>query len=201
MGDDGIVVGMEGSLVTPAPAMTVEEYLRTPESVLPQELVYGRWRAADAPTPRHQSAVFALALALNRYARRTQSGRIYLAPVDVILDGEQHLVVQPDLLFIARERLHIVRDRIWGAPDLTLEVLSPNPRIGDLRERLGWFARYGVRECWVLHQNQNAMDVIEFAGGAERTRRHYAGFEPITSSVLHGFTDSVDAMLLDSDPT
>jgi Uma2 family endonuclease len=192
---------MGGTLVTPAPAMTIEEYLRTPESVLPQELVYGHWRAADAPTPRHQSAVFALALALNRFARTTQSGRIYLAPVDVILDREQHLIVQPDLLFIARERLHMVSDRIWGAPDLTLEVLSPKPRIGDLRERLGWFAKYGVRECWVLHQDQNALDVIEFAGGAERTRRRYTGFEPIASSVLPGFSGSVDAILLDYDQT
>jgi len=33
--------------------MTVAEYLRTPETVLPQELVFGALRVADAPLTRH----------------------------------------------------------------------------------------------------------------------------------------------------
>jgi Uma2 family endonuclease len=47
----------------------------------------------------------------------------------------------------------IVTDRVWGPPDLVLEVLSPRPRIGTLQERIDWFSRYGVRECWLVHQD------------------------------------------------
>lgn len=44
------------------------------------------------------------------------------------------------------DRLRIVTDRVWGAPDLVVEVMSPRPRIGRLPERLAWFAQYGVGE-------------------------------------------------------
>ena len=40
--------------------MTVDEYLRTPETVLPAELRFGVLRVAEAPTPRHQSLVASL---------------------------------------------------------------------------------------------------------------------------------------------
>ena len=181
--------------MAPAPAMTVDEYLRTPESTLPQELAYGVWRVADAPTTRHQSAVFAFALSLNRFVRRRGLGRIYLSPVDVILDASRHLVVQPDLVFIAEARLAIIRDRIWGAPDLAVEVLSPRPRIGDLDERLDWFATYGVRECWLLHQDDRVLEVVEFSGGAIADRRRHVEDAAIRSRLLPEWRETLAAVL------
>src|SRR5688572_31426670 len=50
-------------------------------------------------------------------------------------------------IFVSKARAHIVSDRIYGAPDLMIEVLSPHPRIGREDERVAWFARAGVREC------------------------------------------------------
>ena len=45
----------------------------------------------------------------------------YDAPIDVVLDGET--VVQPDLLFLSRERLGLVSERgIEGGPDLVVEA-------------------------------------------------------------------------------
>ena len=65
--DDGIVIGgsgkendlgsyLAGRVRRPARRgiMTVEEYLQTPETLRPQELIYGALRVADAPLPRHQ---------------------------------------------------------------------------------------------------------------------------------------------------
>jgi Uma2 family endonuclease len=172
------------AVMTPAPMLSVDDYLRTPESNLPQELAYGEWRVAEAPTPRHQSAVFAFGLALDRLVRPRRLGRVYLSPVDVILDRERHLVVQPDLLFITTPRLGIVADRIRGAPDLVLEVLSPKPRIGELHERVGWFASYGVRECWLVHQAEETVELLVFAEGAVRSRRTFGALTPIRSDVL-----------------
>jgi Uma2 family endonuclease len=98
-------------------------------------------RVAESPLPRHQAVVFDLGLALAEHVRERRLGEVWLAPLDVILDAERSLIIQPDLFFVSNERGHIMRDRVRGAPDLVVEVLSPNPRIGKLGERIEWFAR------------------------------------------------------------
>jgi len=84
--------------------MTVEEYLETPKTVQPQELIYGAVRVAEAPRPPHQRAVANLFLALHGHVAERHLGEVWLSPIDVILDAERHLVVQPDLLFISQAR-------------------------------------------------------------------------------------------------
>jgi Uma2 family endonuclease len=107
--------------------MTTAEYLKMPETVRPQELANGLLRVADSPTPHHQRAVLDLARALDGHVRECGLGEIWLSPLDVILDYDAALVVQPDLFFVSSERSWIVAERVRGAPDLVIEVLSPKP--------------------------------------------------------------------------
>jgi Uma2 family endonuclease len=167
--------------------MTVEEYLRTPESPIPQELAFGEWRVAEAPLAPHQRAVARLFLALHSHVTNDGSGEVWLSPIDVVLDRERHLVVQPDLLFISHAREGIVGDRILGAPDLVVEVLSPHPRVGTLAAHLEWFARYDVRECWVVDLAHRRIEVVAFANGAVRSRVWFEERAPIRSQVLAEF--------------
>jgi Uma2 family endonuclease len=167
--------------------MTLAEYQATSTTVLPQELIYGAFRAADAPLVNHQRAVFRLARAIQAHVEGAGLGEVFVAPIDVILDADRALVLQPDLLFVSRERAEIVRDRIYGPPDLVVEVLSPNPRIGKLDERMSWFAEYGVREIWIDHQETKHLDI---ASCDQRRVRHVTSFTrhaAIRSSVLPGF--------------
>lgn len=166
------------------PLMTTDEYLRTPETVLPAELAFGIMHVADAPTPRHQSAVLDLALALERHVREYDLGQVWISPIDVVLDAARALVVQPDLMFISKAREAIVQDRVRGAPDLVIEVLSPHPRIGRVDEHISWCAEYGVRECWLVNQVRNDVTVLAFGLGLVRRRQVHAAGEPIRSSVL-----------------
>lgn len=185
--------------MSPAPRMTLDEYLRTPETVLPQELVHGVLRVADAPTPRHQTIAADFYVALRAHVRQRRLGRLWLAPVDVILDRTHALIVQPDLIFVSNARLRLVTDRVWGPPDLVLEVLSPHPRIGTLDERLGWFARYGVRECWLAGQPEREIEVVSFAGGRIDRRVTFAARVPIRSNVLPDFAESFESIVEDSE--
>jgi Uma2 family endonuclease len=167
--------------------MTLGEYLNTPESVLPTELAGGVLRVADAPLVSHQAVVIDFLMALMSHVRAESSGEVWIAPLDVILDPDRPLVVQPDLLFVSNERRHIVTDRIHGAPDMVLEVLSPHPRIGRLNEHIDWFARYGVRECWLYHQGDRALTIIGFTDGKVAERVTINSMTPIRSAVLPGF--------------
>jgi Uma2 family endonuclease len=175
--------------------MTTAEYLRTPETLLPTELVYGVLRVVDSPSSRHQSAVKAFLLALNPFVEERALGEVWLSPLDVILDEARALVVQPDLFFISTARSHILRDRVRGAPDMVLEVLSPYPRVGNTEERLGWFAQYGVRECWVLRLDERRLDILTCEEGLVARRAAFAWRDPIETSVFPGFTRSVSSIL------
>ena len=188
--------------MAPAPAlMTVDDYFnKTPETVKPMELVFGLLRAADSPTPHHQQAVLRLALALNAHVADRQLGGVWVAPLDVVLDQDRALIVQPDLFFVSNERESIIRDRVRGAPDLVIEVLSPYPRIGRTDERVRWFMEYGVRECWLVRQDQRSVRVIQFAerGYAEpaiASQRDYMRKARIESAVLPDLALSLDDIL------
>ena len=164
--------------------MTTHEYFKTPETVLPRELAFGALRVADAPRTPHQRVVLELLLALAPLVRARHLGEVLPAPIDVILDADAALVVQPDLVFVSSERSHIVGDRIDGAPDLVVEVLSPHPRIGSVEERVGWFARYGVRECWLAHLVERRIAVLSLDAGRIADRAVFFDREPIRSTVL-----------------
>ena len=195
--DDGIVVVREESVMTER-RMTIDNYLRTPESLLPQELVYGLVReAAAAPTPGHQWMVGEIFATLRAHLDEHRTARVWMAPIDVVLDRDRHLVMQPDVIVVANERLHLVTDRVWGAPDLVVEVLSPFPRMGRLDERVEWFAQYGVRECWLVHQVEREIEVLELADGAVVERRRFMPRARIESRVLPELSASLQSMLGD----
>jgi Uma2 family endonuclease len=195
--DDGIVVlrGQKGLAMSDShrttkkrrsDIMTTGEYLATPETVLPRELAFGVMRVAESPVVSHQRVVRDLTIALTAFTRAHRLGEVLPAPMDVILDRDAHLVVQPDVLFVSAERAEIVSDRIHGAPDLVVEVLSPYPRIGRVHEKVEWFARYGVRECWLVDLARRQLAVLVFAGTRIASRTLSAGSQPVESGVLPG---------------
>jgi Uma2 family endonuclease len=171
--------------------MTTAEYLQSGETNRVQELVFGRVSVArESPTAWHQNLVKKLGRALDDHVEALGLGEIWIAPLDVVLDAERALVVQPDLFFIAQARADIVRERVYGPPDLVVEVMSPRPRIGDLVARVGWFADYGVRECWLVHQQDRRVSVLTLNGGA-RERRDFDAARRIQSRVLPQFAHSL----------
>ena len=75
-----------------------------------------RLRVAGSPLTRHRRASGDLLVSLSTYVEQHRLGTVWL-PIDVVLDEEKALIVQPDLLFVSNERKGIVKDWIRGAPD------------------------------------------------------------------------------------
>lgn len=180
--------------MTPSSRMSLAEYLDTPETLLPQELVDGVLRVADAPLLPHQLAVRDFLIALSAHVDERHLGEVIPSPIDVILDAARPLVVQPDLLFVSNQRRAILSDKIYGAPDLVVEVLSPHPRIGRLHDRVAWYAQYGVRECWLYHHDERRLAVLTLKEGGVVARGLFDRTDAIESAVLPEFTLSVDAV-------
>ena len=181
--------------MAPAPRLTVDDYFRTPETLRPTELIYGALRVADSPSVPHQQAVGAFYLALAHHVKAGRLGQVLLSPLDVVLDRDRALILQPDLLFVSAPRTHILRERVLGAPDMVLEVLSPYPRIGTLQERIEWFAGYGVREIWLLSHLTERFQVLRTERGRVVSDETYDYLTPIRSDAVPGFTRRVGDIL------
>jgi Uma2 family endonuclease len=174
--------------------VTLLEYLDTPETAGPEELIYGAYRAAESPSATHQEIVGKLFHFLYAHVSERRLGSVWIAPLDVILDADAPLVVQPDLFVIRSGGAAIVDRKVHGAPDLVVEVLSPRPRIGSIEERVGWFGGHGVRECWLVHQIERTVEVLQFTRGS-RSRRVFDRADRILSIVLPDFDRTLESIL------
>jgi Uma2 family endonuclease len=96
---------------------------------------------------------------LDAHVRWFALGYLGVAPIDVILDGPLSLVVQPDILFVAPERCDIIRKQLWGAPNLVIEVLSPDTSLHDRTEKRQWYGEYGVQELWLVDVRESTVAV------------------------------------------
>lgn len=103
------------------------------------------------PTPEHQFLLGDLHILLGSFVREHGLGRVAAAPLDVVLS--RHDIVEPDLLFVSKERLEIVGEKyLQGAPDLVVEVLYPSTRRRDLGQKRARYEALGVKEYWRLRR-------------------------------------------------
>lgn len=167
--------------------LTVEQYFRGPETLRPMELVFGVVREPPAPRYGHQSVVTTTTYLLEQYVRSQGLGEVCVSPIDVVLDREQALVVQPDVIFVSTERLGIIHERVWGAPDLVVEVLSRRTARRDRTEKLGWYRQYGVRECWFVDPIHKSIGIVDCQSTDRGEAGIYSGDDLIRSHVLPAF--------------
>ncbi|MDH4064615.1 MAG: Uma2 family endonuclease, partial [Acidobacteriota bacterium] len=106
--------------------------------------------------------------------------------VDVVLDARKGLVVQPDVVFVSNERVHIVDGQVWGAPDLVVEAESFGTRRRDRVWKRRWYGQYGVREYWLVDPVERTVTVLTFPTVGRMRRRRCRGDAPVESAVLPG---------------
>lgn len=129
--------------------LTYEDYLDFPEDGLRHELIEGDHAVTPAPSTRHQRIVRRLFRHLDGFVTGGDLGEVFVAPYDVLLSEAD--VVQPDLLFVAREHLdRITAAHLRGAPDLVVEIVSEATRRRDEVTKRHLYERHGVVEYWVV---------------------------------------------------
>ena len=150
----------------PAIPFTYDDYRSLPESMSPRyELLQGDLLMVPSRSYRHQRVSSNLYDALKAHVSSRALGQVLFAPFDVVLgEGGARVVVQPDLLFVAQERENILlEDGAHGPPDLVVEVLSPGTRERDLGYKATLYARYGVREYWLVDPDEKSVEVRVWA--------------------------------------
>jgi Uma2 family endonuclease len=150
--------------------LTYEKYLALPEMKRRYSIIDGELLMAAAPTPDHQTVVQETFVKLDAFVRAQRLGRVFLAPLDVVIQRDPLRTRQPDLLFISNARRYIIGLQvIEGGPDLVIEVLSPANTRRELEEKLLDYQAIGVREAWIIGPQGRTVEVLKLA--SERIER------------------------------
>jgi len=149
-----------------APPAELGPYRRRDYEALPDEprceLILGRFYLSPSPSPFHQTVVAPLWQHFDQLAR-SSGGLAFPAPLDVFL--AEHSVVQPDVIYASASRRSLVGERVEGAPDLVVEVLSPGTARRDRGEKLSLYAESGVREYWIVDPQERQIEFLVNEGG------------------------------------
>ena len=128
---------------------TLEDYLRLPDDQR-VELIDGVFYDMAAPTTIHQGVAGFLHKKFLDFVMENKGPCFpFISPVDVQLDCDDKTVVQPDILVVC-DRTKYKNGRVFGAPDLVVEVLSPSTRRKDMQLKMYKYAGAGVREYWMV---------------------------------------------------
>lgn len=152
--------------------MTIREYRLLPEDGRRWELVEGEFVMTPVPSTTHQKVSRMLQYQLITQLELTGLADVIDAPCDVVFDELN--VVQPDLVIVARARASIITERaVEGSPDVLVEILSPSSGDRDryLKRRL--YARFGVREYWIVDPVRGLVEAYRLADDGYELRARY----------------------------
>jgi Uma2 family endonuclease len=110
-----------------------------------------------------------------------------MTEVGVVLARNPDLVYAPDILFLSRERERAADSEKFfeGAPDLAVEVLSPDDRAGKIQEKIRDYLAYGARLVWIVDPESRTVTAYHPSGEAHL----YSGQDTVTGEdVLPGFS-------------
>ncbi len=171
---------------------TYQDYKSIPEADPRRfELLDGDLVLAPTPPIWHQSIAGNLYAYLRQVARKHNLGRVFFAPIDVVLSETD--VVQPDILFVAREHEDRIREEgIFGAPDLVVEILSPATESRDRGYKRTLYARHGVREYWIVDPQARRVEVYTLTPKGLTLWQTFGPGQTLRSALLPEFTLPVD---------
>jgi Uma2 family endonuclease len=173
---------------------TIEEFWALPESLLHIEYINGEIVMAPSPTVPHQVVQGNLYYALRTFVQDRGLGRMFAAPLDVVLPTGE--VVQPDLFFLNAKQAGrvLAAKRVEEVPSFLVEILSPGSATQDTITKRELYEQNGVREYWIVDTERRSIAQLVLR------KKHYALTElgegdRVKGAVLSGFEMNVGELL------
>ncbi len=142
---------------------TIDDYFATSEDQN-VELIDGTFFDMASPGVRHQGIVMKVSVQLENYvSEKGGRCRVFAGPIDVQLDCDDKTVVVPDIIVVCdTEKLQ--KDRVKGAPDLVVEIVSPSSTKRDYVIKTEKYSEAGVCEYWIVDPEKERVLVYDFEG-------------------------------------
>jgi Uma2 family endonuclease len=142
--------------------ITHDDLLKMPEDNRLREIIDGELIVSPSPFVVHQRILRELARLIGNYLELYPLGELFVAPLDTVLAQDQ--VLQPDVLYVSKERAAIVGRWIFGAPDLAVEIISDSSRRRDEVRKRELYEQYGVAEYWIVDPEADHVTLYRRSG-------------------------------------
>lgn len=166
---------------------TVKDYILMEEGA-PFQLINYELINTPSRTIKHQLIMNKFLMSISSFLKETKDkGLLIMGPIDVTLDEGN--VFQPDWVYVSEARKdEIVKDRVEGAPDLIVEILSPETAAYDIGIKKDTCAKYGVKEYIIIDPDQQIVEVYTLKDNAFFIDQKVKFPGSFHSHVLNGFS-------------
>lgn len=165
--------------------ISYEEFLASVDEGTHAEWVDGEVVWMTPPTEEHARITSYLSHILSGYnKRRRLGGRVYHAPFQMKLSASGR---EPDVVFVGRDKVGCIEKLgLQGPADLAIEVVSPESRVRDRREKFREYEQAGVREYWLVDPTSKSVEVYRLGGDGLYESVALGNPPRITSEVIPG---------------
>ena len=138
--------------------MTAREYLALGETHIRYELIDGVVVMSPSPTAQHQQLIMKIAHQVVSFLNENPIGEVF-PELDINLRSGlgQEVVYRPDIVYVSKERADIIQKHVVGAPDVLVEIISPDSRQYDSVTKKNDYEAAGVREYWLIDPLESKM--------------------------------------------
>lgn len=125
------------------------------------ELVRGRLVVREPPGTWHGRVSAAVLLVLGAFVKEHRAGTVVAQDTGFRIASDPDTVLAPDVAFLDPERSKRITRRGYAAvaPNLVVEVLSPDDRPADVLEKIAEWLGAGVELAWVVDPERREVRV------------------------------------------
>lgn len=171
---------------------TIDDWENFPDDGNRYEIIEGEIHVSTAPKFIHQLLISRIMEFLLDYLKQNPIGVVL--PTPGIIFGLKNGVI-PDVVFISHERLKLflIDNKIQGAPELVVEILSPGKKNieRDRKTKLKLYSRYPVEEYWIVNPMRNQIEVFRSTAHGLRFAETLNAEDFLISPLFPGFSLAV----------
>jgi Uma2 family endonuclease len=144
--------------------VTADDLSLMPDDGFRYELVKGELRRMNPAGNVHGRVTMSVAWRLAQYVEENQLGTVYAAETGFRLASDPDTVRAPDVAFVSRARVEMVGEveGFWPeAPELAVEVVSPDDSYTDVEEKVFDWLDVGTKMVVVINPRQRSSTVYK----------------------------------------